>query len=91
MEDLNFANFCKIWLSPIKTMKAFRLDSNIESKSTNNTYLNFIEIFYKIFKKMNIIEMQTLVGTLAQKKGNFNYTGKIMSLAQKTKCRSGFD
>ena len=27
------------------------LDSNIESKSTNNTYLNFIKIFYKLFKK----------------------------------------
>ena len=72
-------------------MKAFRLDSNIESKSTNNTYLKFIEIFNKIFKKMNIIEMQNLVYTLTQKKGNFNYTGKIMSLARKTKCRSGFD
>ena len=28
-----------------------RLDSNIESKSRNNTYLNFIKIFNKLFKK----------------------------------------
>ena len=28
-----------------------RLDGNIESKSLNNTYLNIIEIFKKLFKK----------------------------------------
>ena len=29
-----------------------RLDSNIESKSSNNTYLNIIEIFNKLSKKI---------------------------------------
>ena len=40
-----------------------RLDSNIESKSSNNTYLNIIEIFNKLFKKLNIIELRNLVVT----------------------------
>ena len=31
--------------------KIWRLDSNIESKSSNNTYLNVIEIFNKLSKK----------------------------------------
>ena len=38
-----------------------RLDSNIESKSSNNTYLNIIKIFKKLFKKINIIESQNLI------------------------------
>ena len=45
-----------------------RLDSNIESKSLNNTYLNIIEIFKKLFKKINIIESQNLVVTSTSKK-----------------------
>ena len=40
-----------------------RLDSNIESKSSNNTYLNIIEIFKKLFKKINIIQSQNLIIT----------------------------
>ena len=46
-------NYIKIW----------RLDSNIESKSSNNTYLNIIKIFNKLFKKLNIIESQNLIIT----------------------------
>ena len=46
-----------------------RLGGNIESKSSNNTYLNIIEIFNKLFKKLNIIESQNLVVTLTSKKG----------------------
>ena len=41
-------------MRPNKQKKAafkWRLDSNIESKSLNNTYLNIIEIFKKLFKK----------------------------------------
>ena len=45
-----------------------RLDSNIESKSLNNTYLNIIEIFNKLFKKLNIIESQNLVVTSTKAK-----------------------
>ena len=48
-----------------------RLDSNIESKSTNNTFLNIIEIFNKLSKKINIIKPQNLVVTSTSKKGNF--------------------
>ena len=40
-----------------------RLDTNIESKSLNNTYLNIIKTFNKLFKKLNIIESQNLVVT----------------------------
>ena len=40
-----------------------RLDSHIESKSSNNNYLNNIEIFNKLFKKFNIIDSQNLVVT----------------------------
>ena len=40
-----------------------RLDSNIESKSSNYTYLNIIEIFNKLYKKLNIIEIQNLIVT----------------------------
>ena len=45
--------------------KAFiqRLDSNIESKSSNKTYLNIFEIFKKLFKKINIIESRNLIIT----------------------------
>ena len=45
-----------------------RLDSNIESKSSNNTYLNIIETFKKLFKKINIIESQNLITTLTKAK-----------------------
>ena len=40
-----------------------RLDSNIELKSLNNTYLNIMEIFNKLFKKLNIIESRNLIIT----------------------------
>ena len=40
-----------------------RLDGNMESKSSKNTYLNIIDIFNKLFKKLNIIESQNLVVT----------------------------
>ena len=40
-----------------------RLDSNIKSKSSNNTYLNIIEIFNKLSKKLNIIESRNLIIT----------------------------
>ena len=33
-------------------------ESNIKLKSSNYTYLKIIEIFNKLFKKMNIIKMQ---------------------------------
>ena len=68
-----------------------RLDSNIKSKSLNNTYLNIIEIFNKLFKNMNIINMQNLVVTLPRKKGNFKFMGKITSVTGKSKYRSLFD
>ena len=32
---------------PVRSLA--RLDSNIESKSTNNTHLNIIKIFYELF------------------------------------------
>ena len=46
-----------------------RLDSNIESKSLNNTYLNIIKILNKLFKKLNIIKSQNLVVKSTLKKG----------------------
>ena len=46
-----------------------RLDSNIESKSSNYTYLNIIQIFKKIYKKLNIVEIQNLIVTPTQKQG----------------------
>ena len=46
-----------------------RLDSNIESKSLNNTNLNIIKIFNKLFLKINIIESRNLVVTLTIEKG----------------------
>ena len=42
-------------------MKVPRLVSNIESKSSNNNYLNIIETFNKLLEKLNIIELQNLV------------------------------
>ena len=41
-----------------------RLDSNIQSKSSNNTYLNIIKIFNKLFKKLNIIKSRNFIITL---------------------------
>ena len=43
--------------------KFWRLDSNIKSKSSNNTYLKIIEIFNDLFNKLNIIESQNLITT----------------------------
>ena len=37
-----------------------RLDSKIEYKSPNNTYLKNIETFIKLFKKLNIIESRII-------------------------------
>ena len=65
------------------------LDSNIKSKALNNTYLKSVEIFNKLFKKMNIIEIQNLVVTW--KKGHFKFMGKNKSVTVKSKCRSRFD
>ena len=42
-------------------MKVPRLVSNIESKSSNNNYLNIIETFNKLLEKLNIIELRNLV------------------------------
>ena len=50
------------------------LDSNIESKTLNNTFLNIVEISNKL--KMNFIKMQNLVVISTQKKDNFKLTGK---------------
>ena len=40
-----------------------RVDSNIKSKSLNDSYLDIIKIFNKLFKKLNIIELQNLITT----------------------------
>ena len=59
----------------------WRLDSNIESKSSNNTYLNIIEIFNKVLKKINIIKLRNLVVTsTSKKKGNFKCIRKFTSV-----------
>ena len=50
-------------------VEILRLDSNIESKSSNNTYLNIIKIFKKLLKKINIIKSQNLII-----KQEFNHT-----------------
>ena len=55
-------------LNKFKVYENQRLDSNIESKAINNTYLNIIGIFNKLFKKLNIIESQNLVVTLTKAK-----------------------
>ena len=44
-------------------MVIWRLDSNIDSKASNNTYLNIIKIFNKLSKKLNIIESRNLIIT----------------------------
>ena len=64
-----------------------RLENKFESKSLNNTFLNVIEIFNKLFKKLNIIESRNLVVTVTKKKGHIKFTGKIMSMTGKSKCR----
>ena len=46
-----------------------RLDRNIESKSLNNTYLNIIEIFNKLFFLMNIIEIAKFGSNIGSEKG----------------------
>ena len=61
-------------------VKMRRLDGNIESKPSNNTYLNIIEIFNELFKKINIIESRNLVVTSTSKKGNFKCIRKFTSV-----------
>ena len=36
-----------------------------------------VKIFNKLFKKINVIEMQNLVVTLTRNKGHFKFTGKL--------------
>ena len=72
---------CLLWK---RTGKYLRLDSNIELESLNNTYLNIVKIFNKLFQKMNIIEMLNLVATSTRKKGNFKFTGKIKPVTGKS-------
>ena len=57
-----------------------RLASNAGSITLNYTYLNIVEIFNKLFKKMNIIEIGNLIVTSTRKKGYFKLTGKISKL-----------
>ena len=52
-----------VLLVQLSTVVELRLDSNIESKSWNSTYLNIIEIFNKLLKKLNIIELRNLIIT----------------------------
>ena len=63
-----------------KWIEKWGLDSNNKSKSLNNTYLNIIKIFIKLFKKMNTTEMQNLVVTSTQKNGHFKFKRKILIL-----------
>ena len=65
---LNFTN--QILLLHFKPSN-LKLDSNIEWAMSNKTYLNIVEIFNKLLKKMNIREMQNLIVTLTRKKGYF--------------------
>ena len=66
------------------THPAWRLNSNIKSKSSNITYLNIIKIFNKLFKKMKIIKKQNLVVTSTVKKGVLKFMGKITSVTGKS-------
>ena len=50
-----------------------RLDSNIESKSSNYTYLNIIKIFYKLSKKLFDDIIQWFWVDVTTKALNFNY------------------
>ena len=59
------------------------LDRNIESVTSNNTYLNTIKIFIKLLWKMNIIEIQKLIVTWICEKGFFKLTGKNKSVDRK--------
>ena len=51
-----------------------RLDGNIKSKSSNNTYLNIVKIFNKLFKIMNMIKMQNLGVISTWKNRHFKFT-----------------
>ena len=43
-----------------------RLDSNTDSVALNNTYSNMVNIFNKLFKKMNNIKIKNLIVTPTQ-------------------------
>ena len=65
MEDLLIVFVNRVYVfTKIDVTEKGRLHSNIESKSLNNTYLNIIEIFNKLFKKLNIIKSRNLITTL---------------------------
>ena len=51
----------------------------------NNTYLNIVEIFNKLFKIMNNIKIQNLIVTLTRKKGRFTLMGKNKSVGRQEK------
>ena len=63
---------------------SLRLVIYINSVTLNKTYLNIVEIFYKLFRKINNIKIKNLIVTLTQKRGYFK-------LMVKNKCRSHFD
>ena len=56
------------------------LDSNIKWVTSNNTYLNIIKIFNKLFEKINTIKMGNLVVTSTRKKGNFKFTSQYRKI-----------
>ena len=64
------SKFCQdhYFLSIVFGLVFLRFCSNIKSKSSNNTHLNIIKSFNKLFKKLNIIESQNLITTLTQAK-----------------------
>ena len=51
LPSLTFCLQLLAWITIRVPTIQMRLDSNIESKSSNNTYFNIIEIFNKLFKK----------------------------------------
>ena len=51
------------------THPAWRLNSNIESKSSNSTYLNIIKISNKLFKKMNMLKNRKFSSNIDCEKG----------------------
>ena len=49
LSNFFYFSYLGAWLRILMKQEWLRLDSNIKSKSSNNTYLNIIEIFKKLF------------------------------------------
>ena len=68
-----------------------RLDSNIKSKSSNNTYLNIVKILYLIFFHYKHQQIQKFTKASTRKKGLFKWGKTLFTKRERSLIFSGLE